>query len=311
MRAIRIGLSSFGRSGTASPGTYEKDGYMSDVISKSVKMMLLATAAGMLAACGNLSQGVARDGGGAQQLVWPAQGDTIPLARDGTFPNRQSLVMVKAGLNKPQISALIGYPHFHEGVWSVREWNYLFHFRDPGTDAVTTCEFKVLFDEQKLARGFYWNPESCAHYQQPETAAAPAPATVAEAPPAELVLSADALFAFDSATLADDGSAQLDRFAQQLVAHGDQVHSVDIIGYTDRLGSDSYNENLSLRRAEAVRDYLASRGVRPSSLHATGRGKADPVKSCPSSSKDTLIACLAPNRRVVVRVTGGGGDGPR
>ncbi|MGO4700549.1 OmpA family protein [Dyella sp. 2RAB6] len=285
---------------------------MSDVMSGSIRMVLLATAVGVLAACGNLSRDVARDGGSAGQLAWPAQGDTVPVAKDGIFPNRANLALVKAGLNKPQISALIGYPHFNEGVWGVREWNYLFHFRDAATDAVTTCEFKVLFDEQKLARSFYWNPESCARYQQADVAVAPVPAPVADAPPAELVLSADALFAFDSASLSERGKAQLDRFAQQLAAQGDQLRRVDITGYTDRLGGDAHNENLSRRRAEAVRDRLLARGVPPAALQAEGRGKADPVKSCPASSKDALIACLAPNRRVVVRVvTGTSGDGAR
>jgi outer membrane protein assembly factor BamE (lipoprotein component of BamABCDE complex) len=115
-----------------------------------------------MAACGNLSRNIAADGSYAGQLVWPAPSTVIQLHKGGTFPEVSDLRLVRAGMNKQQIMQLLGPPHFSEGVLGVREWNYLFNFRMPGSDQPTQCQYKVLFDENKLARSFYWMPASCA-----------------------------------------------------------------------------------------------------------------------------------------------------
>jgi OOP family OmpA-OmpF porin len=79
---------------------------------------------------------------------------------------------------------------------------------------------------------------------------------------------------------------------------------VHVIGYTDRLGSDAYNQKLSEQRAATVRDYLISQGISADRIDAEGRGEADPVKTCKDRNRTRLIACLAPNRRVVVEAEG-------
>ena len=265
---------------------------------KSFALLLgVAGIAGTLNACGNLSRGIARDGQTAQALVWPEPGDTTPMHRNGSFPSAASLRQVGAGLDKQQVAALIGYPHFSEGVWGVREWNYLFHFREAGK--LSTCQFKVLFDQDKLARSFYWKPESCARYQQEQMAAT---GTSTE----RFILSADALFAFDRAEVADitnDGRAQLDALADNLLAHKQRIANIRIVGYTDRLGSANHNDELSGRRAYAVKDYLVGRGLPSAWFQAEGLGAADPVRDCSEGQRDALIECLAPNRRVVVQVS--------
>jgi OOP family OmpA-OmpF porin len=75
---------------------------------------------------------------------------------------------------------------------------------------------------------------------------------------------------------------------------------VVITGYTDRLGSDKYNQKLSERRATAVKDYLVGKGVAANRLKAEGKGKANPVVQCNNKKRADLIACLEPNRRVEV-----------
>ena len=265
----------------------------------SIKHVLAASLALALVACGNVSHDIAKDGGTAGQMVWPDPGSATPMHKGGTFPNLANLRQMKPGLNKPQVSDLIGYPHFSEGVWGVREWNYVFNFRKPGTDEVTVCQYKVLFDEDKIARSFYWKPESCAALLEEPKPAAPSPAPVAREP---RVLSADALFAFDKADLLPAGRQSLDELAAELRGQGDKLRSVRIAGYTDRLGSDAYNQQLSQRRAEAVKRYLVAQGVPADRVTAEGFGKADPVKSCPDGARAQLIACLAPNRRVEVRI---------
>ena len=260
----------------------------------------------LLVGCGSVSHGVAKDGSGAQQLVWPAPEDVTPMHRGGTFPELAALRAVHAGMNKQQIAVLIGYPHFEEGIWDVREWNYVFNFRDADSDRVTVCQFKILFDEKKLARSFYWKPEDCSHYMMP-----PAPAPANAATEQVTTLSADALFKFDRYSLADitdDGRAQLDRLAGALLAEQNRIVRIHVLGYTDRLGSDAYNQTLSQRRADTVTAYLIERHVPSDLIGAEGRGKSDPVVQCPDDpSRNTLIACLAPNRRVVVRVEMHGG----
>ncbi|MGO4703866.1 OmpA family protein [Dyella sp. 2RAB6] len=252
--------------------------------------------AGALSACGNLSRGIARDGRSAEALAWPAPGDATPMHKDGSFPLAANLQQLGAGLGKQQVSALIGYPHFSEGVWGVREWNYVFHFRDTGS--VTTCQFKILFDQDQRARSFYWKPEACVRYQQ--LAAVPAASTE------RFILSADALFAFDRDSIADmtnDGRAQLDALAGNLLAQKQRVANIRIAGYTDRLGSDAHNDQLSGRRAYAVKDYLVGRGLPAEWFQAEGLGAADPVRDCDEAQREALIECLAPNRRVVVQVS--------
>ncbi|MBS0432534.1 MAG: OmpA family protein [Proteobacteria bacterium] len=269
-------------------------------VSRNCAAFAVATVAAMLlAGCGSLSHGIAKDGSGAQQLAWPGPADANPLHRGGTFPNLDNLRNVQAGLNKNQIIALIGAPHFNEGFAGVHEWNYLFNFRRD--DAVTQCKYKILFDDHMLARSFYWQPESCADFlNAPPPAAAP-PATE------RFTLSADALFAFDRYARGDmkpQGLEQLDDLAAKLNAPEVKADHVHVIGYTDRLGGDAYNQKLSERRAATVREYLVDKGVSADRIDAEGRGEADPVKSCDDRNRKALIACLAPNRRVVVEAEG-------
>ena len=75
-------------------------------------------------------------------------------------------------------------------------------------------------------------------------------------------------------------------------------------GHTDRLGSQAYNEKLSLARADAVRDYLISKGVPKDKIEAIGMGEKQPVVQCDQKNRKELIACLQPNRRVDVEVKG-------
>ena len=258
------------------------------------KKMAIASVTLTLAACGNISHQVAKDGSSAGELVWPSSENVTPMHKGGTFPSIANLRQVKAGLNKQQVADLIGYPHFHEGVWRVREWNYLFNFRQLETGAVTVCQFKVLFDDQKLAQSFYWSPQSCSAVLD-----AP-PAPIAGAVSEARVLSADALFEFDSAVLSRAGQHELDGLAAELQELAGRLSSVRILGYTDRLGSDSYNRLLSQRRAQAVKDYLTGRGLPQQVLIAIGAGEAAPSVECVDQPREALVACLAPNRRVEV-----------
>lgn len=255
-----------------------------------------------LAGCGNVSRNVTKDGKGAGELVWPKVSDTTPMHANGTWPALDSLRQVHAGETKNQIAALVGYPHFSEGVLAVREWNYVFHFRTKDNpDRV--CQYKVLFDDNKLAQSFWWKPESCADFAAAHEAPSPEPTKAEQT----FTLSSDALFAFDKSGEADikpEGRTQLAELASKIVAAGNNLQYVHVVGYTDRLGSDSYNQVLSQRRAETVDAFLREHGVPPEKVSAEGRGEHDSVVQCTNSKRAALIACLAPNRRVEVSVKG-------
>jgi outer membrane protein OmpA-like peptidoglycan-associated protein/uncharacterized membrane protein (UPF0127 family) len=124
----------------------------------------------------------------------------------------------------------------------------------------------------------------------------------------EYPLAADVLFDFDQATLRTDGLTDLDDLIDEVKAaqaDGQGIASVRISGYTDQLGSDALNQKLSLARAEAVRDYIASKGFPDVPIAVRGMGAAEPkvaLDSCAGQGQEQ-IACLAPNRRVVIEIT--------
>lgn len=141
----------------------------------------------------------------------------------------------------------------------------------------------------------------------PPVAAAPAPEPIPEPVPAppprpvfeRVTLSSTELFGFDSAVLRMP-QPKLDQIADVLGKHP-EVTNVSINGYADRLGKPKYNLKLSQDRADAVKNYLVSKGVAADRLIATGKGEADPVEECEGVKKRAeLIKCLEPNRRVEV-----------
>jgi len=133
-------------------------------------------------------------------------------------------------------------------------------------------------------------------------AAAPAPAKM---PPQSITLSADALFAFDRSELKPEGKATLDDFARQL--GGAQYEMIFVTGHADRFGSNEYNQKLSERRASAVKDYLTGRDIAAGRVSSEGKGETQPVTQageCKGAKSVKIIACLQPDRRVHVEVTG-------
>ncbi|UUS16224.1 OmpA family protein [Stenotrophomonas sp. CD2] len=219
--------------------------------------------------------------------------------KEGIYPDVADLRRFAPGMTKRQLYTLLGTPHFNEGMWGVREWNYLFNFRTAQGAEYFTCQFQVRFDSKGIAQGGYWKPESCAAVLDPPRPPAPPPPAPAPLPEQPLRLSADALFGFDSAVLSAEGQQAVQGILAQ-VREAAQVQSIRVTGYTDRIGSASYNQTLSRRRADAVRSALVQGGVPAASISAEGRGAAEPIVQCEQRNRRELIACTAPNRRVQI-----------
>ncbi len=143
----------------------------------------------------------------------------------------------------------------------------------------------------------------------PAVAATPAPAP-APAPaatlPMEVTLSASTLFDFDKTDIKAEGLQALDKLVQDIRALDYEL--ILVTGHTDRIGARDYNINLSQRRADAVKNYLVSAGIPAARITSRGVNSDEPVtrpEQCRNTgSAQAQIACLQPDRRVVVLVTG-------
>jgi len=142
----------------------------------------------------------------------------------------------------------------------------------------------------------------------PAPAPAPTPAPAAAKPKrcdATATFGTDETFEFDKSVLKPAAMAKLDRDVVAKLPQCAKVELILVSGYTDRLGSQQYNQKLSERRADAVKAYLVKKGVDASKIDTMGMGKTLQIKSCPDGKdRKALIACLAPNRRAVVEIKG-------
>ncbi|MFV3332466.1 OmpA family protein [Pseudomonas sp. NY15437] len=256
-----------------------------------LKLALAASALAALTACGTVSD--VDSAGHTQEPVFPAMKDaSMP---EGSYVNLENLGKMRSGMTKHQVQDLLGHPQFSEGMFGVREWDYIFKFRQAEGQPDKVCQYKVLYDTDYMAQSFYFHPADCL-----QQAPAPVPAPTPQPRARTLNLAADASFAFGSAVLRPEGKAKLDELAEGL--KGAELISLDIVGYTDRIGSVQSNIQLSQARANAVRSYLIQHGVSGALISAEGRGPAEPLVNCPGAATPEVIACLAPNRRTSVAV---------
>jgi OOP family OmpA-OmpF porin len=132
----------------------------------------------------------------------------------------------------------------------------------------------------------------------PAPAPVPAPAVVPVPVPTseKVTFAADALFDFDKATLKPDASAKLDDLVSKV-----QTITLEVIiavGHTDSVGTDAYNQKLSVRRAEAIKKYLTGKGIDASRVYTEGKGESQPV------ADNKTAEGRSRNRRVEIEVVG-------
>ncbi len=122
-------------------------------------------------------------------------------------------------------------------------------------------------------------------------APAPAPAVASK-----VTYAADAFFDFDKSVLKPEGKAKLDDLVSKV--KGINLEVIIAVGHTDSIGTDAYNQKLSVRRAEAVKAYLVSKGIEKNRVYTEGKGKKQPIAS--NATKEGR----AKNRRVEIEVVG-------
>ncbi|HEY9094216.1 MAG TPA: OmpA family protein [Hydrogenophaga sp.] len=127
----------------------------------------------------------------------------------------------------------------------------------------------------------------------PAPAQAPAPAP---APVMAVNLQAETLFDFDKSVIKPAGKAALDALVADLGKVN--VETVIAVGHTDAIGTNDYNQKLSIRRVEAVKAYLVSKGVPADQIKTEGRGESEPVAS------NQTREGRSKNRRVEIEVVG-------
>jgi OOP family OmpA-OmpF porin len=138
-------------------------------------------------------------------------------------------------------------------------------------------------------------PAPVAEVPAPAPIAAPAPAPVAPAA-TKVTYAADAFFDFDKSVIKPAGKAKLDDLVGKIKDINLEV--IIAVGHTDSVGSDAYNQKLSVRRSEAVKAYLVSKGIEKNRVYTEGKGEKQPV------ADNKTAEGRAKNRRVEIEVVG-------
>ena len=164
-------------------------------------------------------------------------------------------------------------------------------------DAVPGCDAPLCVAPEKLENGKCVAPPPPPVVVPPPAPPVVAPVVVPPAPVSEKVsFAADALFDFDKAVLKPEGKAKLDDLTSKLGSI--KLEVIIAVGHTDSVGTDAYNQKLSIRRAEAVKAYIQGKGVEANRIYTEGKGEKQPVadnKTADGRQK---------NRRVEIEVVG-------
>lgn len=244
-----------------------------------------------------------------QKKQWQAASAML-IACAGLSFSAPLLAQIKDIVADPKKSATIPYVIDHRGVvarsnfglcWRTGFWTPQLAAQYP--EVGCACDADLLPKEVCAPPA----PKTEAPVPAAPPATSAAPAAPPAAAPKAISLSAKSLFEFDKAVLTAEGRQTLDKEILARLAEFGKVNAVIVSGHTDRMGSATYNQLLSERRAEAVKAYLVGKGVSAEAIETYGFGKTQPipeVKCSDNLKRSELIQCLLPNRRVVVEVKG-------
>jgi outer membrane protein OmpA-like peptidoglycan-associated protein len=169
-------------------------------------------------------------------------------------------------MKKSQIYTLLDVPHFHEGLFCVKKWNYILNFYTGSGDDYVSCQYQIRYDKDMRVESTHWRTQQCADLvNMPAKVAAVAPQVVEKvvyvdrptpAAPATRPVNRGYVVTFDT------GSAVLDggdiEILETAVAAAKQAgsSSLSVVGHTDTVGSESYNRALREKRSKAVASAL-------------------------------------------------------
>ncbi|ASG90623.1 OmpA family protein [Salmonella enterica] len=261
------------------------------------KLLLLVVAV-TLCGCHQNPSHPKRDGS-IKEAVWPAPEKAKLGTGQGVFPTSESIALLSKGMTKDQVYWLIGRPHFNEGLFSVREWDYLLHFRtaESGTNDVTTCQMKIIFNSDELVSGIYWRGIDTR-------GALCFPVLEERKKYHEYIFNADIFFGLNQYrldTFNSDVRQRLDKIISDIRETG-KYERITVYGYTDWQGDRRYNMKLSTLRAKSVADFLIENGFSERKVFFKGMGETIPKTGCPRFSHEELTECLLPDRKVIIVV---------
>ncbi|MGI4880624.1 MAG: outer membrane protein assembly factor BamE domain-containing protein [Janthinobacterium lividum] len=217
---------------------------------------------------------------------------------EGLFVPPEAVRQIKLGMTKTQIRAVLGAPHFGEGLLA-HGWSYLINFRTGQGVEFVTCQMKLEFDAGRVARAG-WKDPACGQrivVVAPVTPVAPAPEIITRTEivkeRADVVIKQfSVLFAFDSDKLSVEARKVIAEAVQS--ARAEQARKTTVVGSADRSGGDSYNLNLSARRAKAVAAVMTAEGVALVDAVVSSTGEDEPAVPTADGVRE------AANRRVVI-----------
>jgi len=209
--------------------------------------------------------------------------------REGVFLPPATVRLLTPGMTKRQAYATLGVPHFHEGFFGERQWDYILNFYTGAGTEYRICRLQLRWDAHMRLDRIMWSAEDCRAAVYPPVpkieAAVPAPAPV-PLPVQRLSV----YFDFDKADLSETARQELTTFAASATAG----QALSIIGYTDSAGPGPYNDRLSLMRADAVAKALLALGLPAARLQISGAGKRSPAVETSDGKAEPM------NRRAVI-----------